>query len=570
MQSDAKLKYFAYMRKSSEDKEKQILSIPAQRDRLTERFGDLDVEFIEEERSAFVPYNRPKFDEMLAGIRSGERRGIIAWNPDRLSRNEVDASSITYMLRTGVILDLKFVTCHFENTPEGIWTLQMALSQSQYESAKKGRDVKRGLEKKASMGIYPAPAPLGYRNDKYEERGKKKIYTDDQVFPTLRRMVDLMLTGRYTPPQILRIANNEWGFRGPNGKKMARSSIYNLFTRPFYYGEFEYPAGSGIWYTGVHNPLMSRDEYDRIQALLGRPSTPRPRSSHEFEYRGKIRCGECGAMITAEKKSKRLSTGKVAQYVYYHCTKRKNPNCSQKGIELKDLERQIVEQLARLQISADFKDWAFNAVKKMNARESSDCKNMLAAQRREYDACLRRIENLIDMRANGEINEDEFRSRKHKLDGEKERLFEYINDSDRRVRNWLEIAERALNFAELAASLYNKAQRTNDLGAKREIFEALGSKYVLKDGKLVISLDNVLIPIQVAAEEIQKNSARLEPGKERGAAGQMGAAYDQNPRLLRVVDEVRTIARMGDTRFAIQNLFATAAYRQDTLLEAAA
>jgi DNA invertase Pin-like site-specific DNA recombinase len=98
-----KTKYFAYMRKSSEDKERQALSIPAQRAKLSEMFGDLDIEFIDEERSAFLPHNRPKFSDMLARMRAGERVGLLAWHPDRLSRNEVDASSITYMLRTGEI-----------------------------------------------------------------------------------------------------------------------------------------------------------------------------------------------------------------------------------------------------------------------------------------------------------------------------------------------------------------------------------------------------------------------------------------------------------------------------------
>ncbi|MEK7153189.1 MAG: recombinase family protein, partial [Patescibacteria group bacterium] len=156
-----KIKYFAYVRKSTEGEERQALSIPAQKDKLNEIFSGLDIEFVEDRASAFKPFNRPNFAAMLERIRKGGRTGLIAWHPDRLSRNEKDAGEITYMIRTGVIEDLKLATYHFENTPEGIWMLQMALSQSQYESAKKGRDVKRGLEQKAKMGNYPAPAPLG-------------------------------------------------------------------------------------------------------------------------------------------------------------------------------------------------------------------------------------------------------------------------------------------------------------------------------------------------------------------------------------------------------------------------
>lgn len=534
MKPQEKTRYFAYLRKSSEDKEKQALSIPAQRDKLKEMFGDLDIEFVEEEKSAFIPHNRPKFSDMLLRIREGERAGLIAWHPDRLSRNEVDASTLTYMLRTGELRDLKFATYHFENnSPEGIWMLQMALSQSQYESAKKGRDVKRGLEAKAKLGHYPAPAPLGYLNDKYEERGKKKVYTDKERFPLLRKMVDLMLTGDYTPPQIWRIATDEWGLRSPNGKKISRSNIYNIFTRPFYYGEFEYPVGSGKWYTGTHEPLMTREEYDRIQFLLGRRGNPRPKEHRDMAYRGPIRCGECGALITAEEKMKKLAGGGVAHYTYYHCTKKKNPNCSQKSIEEKELEKQIAKELAKLNIPADFTTWAVSRLKEQNSQEVSDREQITSNQRRDYDACVRKIDNLIDMRANLEIDEHEFRSRKEILLAEKTRLKALLGDTDKRIDTWLEIAERGFNFAEKAPVAFRKASEKKQIETKREIFSALGYNYTLLDGKLTISLDYLLVPIRKAADVIRDLPSGLEPTKNQGVAKDFGEIYSQNPSLLR-------------------------------------
>ena len=537
MTTSTKTKYFAYLRKSSEDKEKQALSIPAQKAKLSEMFGDLGIEFIEEEKSAFIPYNRPKFADMLARMRAGERAGLIAWHPDRLSRNEVDASTLTYMLRTGELRDLKFATYHFENnSPEGIWMLQMALSQSQYESAKKGRDVKRGLETKAKMGLYPAPAPFGYLNDKYEERGKKKIYTDKERLPLLRKMVDLMLTGDYTVAQIWRIATKDWNLRSLNGKKISRSNVYNIFTRTFYYGEFEYPIGSGKWYKGSHEPLMTREEYDRIQFLLGRRGNPRPKEHHHLPYRGPVRCGGCGALVTAEEKTKRLASGDVASYTYYHCTKRKDPNCPQRSIEERELEKQINAELGRLEIPADFTKWAVARLKEMNANEVESRERMYTNQRREYEACVRKIDNLIDMRASDEIDEHEFRSRKETLLAEKSRLTALLGDTDKRVENWLEIAERGFNFAEKAPIAFTKAIKIKNLEARREIFSALGSNYTLKDGKLTISLDDLLFPIQKASEAVRGISSRLEPEKNGGVAADLGELYSQNPVLLPVRD----------------------------------
>lgn len=215
-----KYKYAAYIRKSSESKEKQALSIPSQREKIQEVFPDLDiVDWIEEEKSAFKPYNRPKFAKMMEMIHKKELDGIVAWHPDRLSRNEIDAGNITYALRSGVLKDLKFVSYNFFISPEGIQQLQNSLSSSQYYSAKLGVDVKRGLGDKLKMGRMPGLAPVGYYNTKLAERGENKIVEDPERFNLVRKMWDLMLTGNYSAPQVRDIATKEWGLMTIKRKK---------------------------------------------------------------------------------------------------------------------------------------------------------------------------------------------------------------------------------------------------------------------------------------------------------------------------------------------------------------
>lgn len=60
--------------------------------------------------------------------------------------------------------------------------LQLALSQSQYYSAKLSKDVKRGIEQKLRLGQKPGVAPEGYLND----RVNKLIIPDPMRFPLLR------------------------------------------------------------------------------------------------------------------------------------------------------------------------------------------------------------------------------------------------------------------------------------------------------------------------------------------------------------------------------------------------
>lgn len=165
----------------------------------------------------------------------------------------------------------------------------------------------------------------------------------------------------------------------------------------------------------------------------------------------------------------------------------------------------------------------------MNKKEIEDRERIYGNQRREYEACVRRIDNLIDMRANNELTEDEFKNRKAALLAEKDRLQAFLKDTDRRVESWLEVAERGLNFAEKARHVF---ATTKDTGVKRDILTALGSDLTLKDRKLNINVDNLLFPIQTMAKEVKAISGKLEPAKNRTDKKEIGQNYARNPVML--------------------------------------
>src|SRR5439155_23730717 len=89
------------------------------------------VEELVERQTAKKP-GRPIFNDMLARIERGEAEGILAWHPDRLSRNSVDAGRIIWLIDTGVIETLRFPTYFFEPTAQGKFSLSLMLSQSKY------------------------------------------------------------------------------------------------------------------------------------------------------------------------------------------------------------------------------------------------------------------------------------------------------------------------------------------------------------------------------------------------------------------------------------------------------
>ena len=104
------MKYIAYCRKSTDEKDRQILSIESQIQEIkdfTQKQNLEILEFATEAKTAKIP-GRLVFEQVLRRIEKGEAQGIVSWHPDRLARNSVDGGRIIYLLDTGKLLDLKF------------------------------------------------------------------------------------------------------------------------------------------------------------------------------------------------------------------------------------------------------------------------------------------------------------------------------------------------------------------------------------------------------------------------------------------------------------------------------
>jgi site-specific DNA recombinase len=221
--------YFMYCRKSSEAEDQQILSIDSQVTELkrhASREGIRIEAILTEAKSAKAP-GRPVFNSLMERL----------YRLDRLARNPVDGGTIIWAMKEhGVKIITPFQT-YGQSEDNVVWMyLEFGMAQKYVDDLSK--NVKRGLRAKAESGWLPGPTPLGYRN-RLNPDGRKTVVRDPKRFDLVRKCWDLMLTGKHTPAEIREIANTAWGFRTGRGKPMARSTIYNLFSNPFYYGVYE-------------------------------------------------------------------------------------------------------------------------------------------------------------------------------------------------------------------------------------------------------------------------------------------------------------------------------------------
>lgn len=241
------MKYFIYVRKSTDVEDKQILSVEAQIVELKEyasKYGLDVVDILIEKRTAKKP-GRPVLNTMLGRISSGEANGVLSWLPDRLSRNSVDSGQIIYMLDENILLDLKFPHFWFENTPQGKYMLANEFNSSKQYVDNLSVNTKRGLRQKVRRGEMPGVAPIGYYND----MRTKTATVDKKTAPIVVQAFELYARGDKRLDEIADFlyangiqtkAGKLLGKKTTGKKPYHKNRIKRILTNPFYYGHFCY------------------------------------------------------------------------------------------------------------------------------------------------------------------------------------------------------------------------------------------------------------------------------------------------------------------------------------------
>ncbi len=461
-------------------------------------------EVLTESKTAKMPYCRPVFADMIKRIEKGEANGIICWEMNRLFRNPVDQGTINWLLQQSVIKSIQ--TIEREYLPDdNVLLLNVIGGMANQYIIDLRRNSRRGMEGKAERGWFPSITPLGYINDLAD----KTIKPDPERFEAIRKMWDMMITGKYTPKQIRTIANDEWGFRSPKhkrmgGKEISNSLIYKLFSNIFYTGMFEW---AGKLYEGKHKPMISFSEYDQVQLMLGRKGRPRAQH-HAFAYTGFIQCAICGRMITASEKKKFVkSTREYKTYVYYHCTrKKKGIECHNLPITLPDLEKQVESTLEMYHIAPEFLQFGLDLLQEEKGKNVTDIIAIGEIQQKSMEEAKKELNTLTRMRYRELIDDASFIKERDILRNKITRLTTEILLSKDNSDTWIELTGRALNFAAHAQDHF----QDGTIAAKKEICASLGSNYGLKDKKLIFEASVWLIPIAKAYPELITEYRRLE------------------------------------------------------------
>jgi hypothetical protein len=207
----------------------------------------------------------------------------------------------------------------------------------------------------------------------------------------------------------------------------------------------------------------------------------------------------------------------------------------------KELDRQIDDYLARIQISERFRDWAVKYLHELHEKESASRNDVIQAQQKAYRDCLERIDNLVKLKTSsgnadgGLLSDQEYGKQRLLLLKEKAGLEELLRDAGHRVLQWVKLSEQTFEFACAARARFAKG----DAKTKKGILLAIGSNLTLKDKKLCIEAKKPFFILEKSLSSDEHGNAPIEPENVSLLQRQKEANASPCVSLLGDLDDVR-------------------------------
>lgn len=304
-----------YLRVSTEEQSREGFSIDAQKTECMRHIALKNYELYDIYTDAGLSaknMKRPALQRMMADMENRSFDIVIFWRLDRLTRSVKD-KSIIFEKFEKYNIDFKSIKEDYDTTTAaGRMVLNIMVSIAQGERETIGERVYMGEEQKALSGKRNgAIAPVGY--DLIEG---KLIPNNDADF--VRRLFKMYQEHK----GMGKIAKE----LGEEGRRMHVKTIHYILTNPQYCGLNRWNHRSkgirthkDIITEGQHEGLISEEEFERVQQIIGVRRNKGKAATSDFPFTGLLKCGKCGSPMTGGSRSQ-----KSRRYKFYRCSSKVN------------------------------------------------------------------------------------------------------------------------------------------------------------------------------------------------------------------------------------------------------
>lgn len=397
-----------------------------------------------------VNFERPEFQKMLNAIREGVVDCVIVKDLSRFGRNYIESGR--YIEKIFPMLGVRFIaiTDNYDSLNNDVGN-DMIIPFKNLINDAYCRDIsvkiRSHMDIKRRNGEYIGPfAAYGYRKD---PENKNHLIVDEYAADVVRDIFAMKLCGM--SQQAIADKLNADGILAPiqykqsmgiplessfvksEKPKWSYNTVLRILKNEVYTGmvvqgkcttpnykikkRIHKEEKEWIRVENTHEAIISKNEFDIVQLLLGRDTRVAPSRESIYPLAGLLYCADCGSPMVR----KTIPSGKK-KFVYYICAdhKRDKNLCSPHRISAGYLEEKIlklvqlfVSQVLTLADAMEILDRAPEV--KPDVLKYDDRIKVLKEQ---MDSCSRHKKNLYEDFKDGILTKEEYSLMKEQYDGE--------------------------------------------------------------------------------------------------------------------------------------------------------
>lgn len=338
---DGGLSALVYCRISSVSQAKKGDGLRSQETRCREfcKYMNLDVARVFYDRAVSGRLvDRPGIKELLQFLRrskSSDRFVVVFDDISRLARD----MRAYFDLRDAIIetgAQMACPTLEFREDSDGRYFEGLQALNAEHYRRKNAEQTKARMRARMMNGYWCFAAPPGYVYKRMPDHGNLLV-RDEPLATVYQQALEGFASGRLgSQAEVKRFLEDQPVFTdSKKSTKVTFEDVARLLTRPHYAGMIERPEWGVTRRKGHHEPLISVETYEKVQARIAEGSRVPARAdiNADFPLRGFVCCADCDKPLTANwSKSK---TGK--RHPYYLCF---NKDCVsyRKSIRREDVE----------------------------------------------------------------------------------------------------------------------------------------------------------------------------------------------------------------------------------------
>ena len=380
-----------------------------------------------EHESAKTDANRKRFNTMLSFVKDKKNRidAVIVYSTSRFSRTGINSFSILDELKKKGVTVFSASSSYDARTVDGEMMQGLELVQARHDNAVKSRAVIDAGARALRSGHWITKAPMGYDMVTHK---KEQTITVNATGVLIRKAFKIKAEENLTNEEVrVRMA--------AMGLDLQKQRWSAIFSNIFYAGYFSHPFLEGEVIKGTQEPLVSLDDFYKVNNIVKKTHTRGYETKTDKEYApllGSLRCPVCGHNLTASLSTKMRK--KYGKDVGYYVCSRKNCKCNvstkkansdfEHWLDGVALPNSIVEVL-ELQLRK-----AFPVLNKSGQEEVSAIKSNLTRKEMEIE----KVEYNLATASSPKIQEI-CEKQLLKLEAERERIQEELTEKNREILN---------------------------------------------------------------------------------------------------------------------------------------